>query len=399
MSRFKHQASTNHRSNSVRNRVAYKRKQIQLKKGNGSYVYDQDNKKYLDFTSGIAVTSLGHCHPEVVAALQKQSDCIWHTSNLFEIQQQEQLALTLVKHTQLDLAFFCNSGAEANEAAIKLAKKFTKKNKIITFNDSFHGRTFGSMSATGQQKIKEGYGPLVSTFLHLPWNDIEQLKKQADNDTAAIMMEVIQGEGGIKIADLDFYKEVQEICEKNDILLVIDEVQTGIGRTGKRYAYEHFGLDPDIITLAKGLGNGFPIGAMLGKRKLAEAFGPGSHGTTFGGNPLACAVSQSVLNIIFHDEFLNEVERKGKNFKEQLEKHLIKFPSVKEIRGEGLLIGIECENAGELIINLEKKGLLTVPAGEHVIRLLPPLNVTDEELSLALNTIQRAFNNKYETVT
>ncbi|MBH0175803.1 acetylornithine transaminase [Fictibacillus sp. 23RED33] len=377
----------------------YKRKQIQLKKGNGSYVYDQDNKKYLDFTSGIAVTSLGHCHPEVVATLQKQSDCIWHTSNLFEIQQQEQLALTLVNHTYLDLAFFCNSGAEANEAAIKLAKKFTKKNKIITFNDSFHGRTFGSMSATGQQKIKEGYGPLVSTFIHLPWNDIEQLKNQADNDTAAIMMEVIQGEGGIKIADLDFYKEVQEICEKNDILLVIDEVQTGIGRTGKRYAYEHFGLDPDIVTLAKGLGNGFPIGAMLGKRKLAEAFGPGSHGTTFGGNPLACAVSQSVLNIIFNDEFLNEVDRKGKNFKEQLEKHLIKFSSVKEIRGEGLLIGIECENAGELIINIEKQGLLTVPAGEHVIRLLPPLNVTDEELSIALNTIQRAFNNKYETVT
>ncbi|MGD6961451.1 acetylornithine transaminase [Fictibacillus phosphorivorans] len=377
----------------------YKRKQIQLKKGNGSYVYDQDNKKYLDFTSGIAVTSLGHCHPEVVTALQKQSDCIWHTSNLFEIQQQEQLALTLVNHTYLDLAFFCNSGAEANEAAIKLAKKFTKKNKIITFNDSFHGRTFGSMSATGQQKIKEGYGPLVSTFIHLPWNDIEQLKNQADNDTAAIMMEVIQGEGGIKIADLDFYKEVQEICKKNDILLVIDEVQTGIGRTGKRYAYEHFGLDPDIVTLAKGLGNGFPIGAMLGKRKLAEAFGPGSHGTTFGGNPLACAVSQSVLNIIFDDEFLNEVDRKGKNFKEHLEKHLIKFSSVKEIRGEGLLIGIECENAGELIINIEKQGLLTVPAGEHVIRLLPPLNVTDEELSIALNTIQRAFNNKYETVT
>ncbi|MBD7962836.1 acetylornithine transaminase [Fictibacillus norfolkensis] len=377
----------------------YKRKQIQLQKGNGTYVFDQNNKKYLDFTSGIAVTSLGHCHPEVVAALQKQSESIWHTSNLFEIQQQELLAMTLVKHTHLDLAFFCNSGAEANEAAIKLAKKFTKKNKIITFNDSFHGRTFGSMSATGQQKIKEGYGPLVSTFLHLPWNDIEQLKKQADNDTAAIMMEVIQGEGGIKIADLDFYKEVQEICEENDILLIIDEVQTGIGRTGKRYAYEHFGLDPDIVTLAKGLGNGFPIGAMLGKRKLAEAFGPGSHGTTFGGNPLACAVSQSVLNIIFNDEFLNEVDRKGKNFKEQLENHLIKLPSVYEIRGEGLLIGIECEEAGELIANLEEQGLLTVPAGKHVIRLLPPLNVTDEELSMALNTIQRVFTNMYEKVT
>ncbi|MGM0806393.1 MAG: acetylornithine transaminase [Bacillota bacterium] len=377
----------------------YKRKQIQLQKGNGTYVFDQDNKKYLDFTSGIAVTSLGHCHPDVVAALQKQSECIWHTSNLFENQQQELLAETLVKHTHLDLAFFCNSGAEANEAAIKLAKKFTKKNKIITFNDSFHGRTFGSMSATGQQKIKEGYGPLLSTFIHLPWNDIEQLKKQADNDTAAIMMEVIQGEGGIKIADPDFYKEVQEICEKNDILLIIDEVQTGIGRTGKRYAYEHFGLDPDIVTLAKGLGNGFPIGSMLGKRKLAEAFGPGSHGTTFGGNPLACAVSQSVLNIIFNDEFLNEVERKGKNFKAQLENHLINFPSVKEIRGKALLIGIECERAGELIVNLEEQGLLTVPAGEHVIRLLPPLNVTDEELTSALNTILAVFNNKYEKVT
>lgn len=377
----------------------YKRKQIELQKGNGTYVFDQNNKKYLDFTSGIAVTSLGHCHPEVVAALQKQSECIWHTSNLFEIQQQELLAETLVKHTHLDLAFFCNSGAEANEAAIKLAKKLTQKNKIITFNDSFHGRTFGSMSATGQQKIKEGYGPLVSTFIHMPWNDIEQLKEQADNDTAAIMMEVIQGEGGIKIADVNFYKEVQEICEKNDILLIIDEVQTGIGRTGKRYAYEHFGLDPDIVTLAKGLGNGFPIGAMLGKRKLAEAFGPGSHGTTFGGNPLACAVSQSVLNIIFNDEFLNEVDRKGKNFKEQLENHLIKLPSVYEIRGEGLLIGIECEEAGELIANLEEQGLLTVPAGKHVIRLLPPLNVTDEELSMALNTIQRVFNSMYEKVT
>ncbi|MBH0171132.1 acetylornithine transaminase [Fictibacillus sp. 18YEL24] len=377
----------------------YKRKQIQLQKGNGTYVYDQDNKKYLDFTSGIAVTSLGHCHPDVVAALQKQSECIWHTSNLFENQQQELLAETLVKHTHLDLAFFCNSGAEANEAAIKLAKKFTKKNKIITFNDSFHGRTFGSMSATGQQKIKEGYGPLLSTFIHLPWNDIEQLKKQADNDTAAIMMEVIQGEGGIKIADPDFYKEVQEICEKNDILLIIDEVQTGIGRTGKRYAYEHFELDPDIVTLAKGLGNGFPIGAMLGKRKLADTFGPGSHGTTFGGNPLACAVSQSVLNIIFHDEFLKEVERKGKNFKAQLENHLIDFPAVKEIRGKGLLIGIECERAGELIVNLEEQGLLTVPAGEHVIRLLPPLNVTDEELTSALNTILAVFNNKFEKVT
>lgn len=230
----------------------YKRKHIELQKGSGTIVFDQNNKRYLDFTSGIAVTSLGHCHPEVVKALKEQSERIWHTSNLFEIQQQELLAETLVNQTNLDAAFFCNSGAEANEAAIKLAKKFTKRNKIITFKNSFHGRTFGSMSATGQQKIKEGYGPLLSEFIHLPWNDSQQLKNTADSDTAAIMMEVIQGEGGITVADQSFYKEVQEMCKQHDILLIIDEVQTGIGRTGKRYAYEHFDLDPDIVTLAKG---------------------------------------------------------------------------------------------------------------------------------------------------
>ncbi len=371
----------------------YKRKQIQIEKGSGTIVYDQNHKRYLDFTSGIAVTSLGHCHPEVVKTLKEQSERIWHTSNLFEIQQQELLAETLVNKTKLDAVFFCNSGAEANEAAIKLAKKFTKKNKIITFNESFHGRTYGSMSATGQQKIKEGYGPLLLEFIHLPWNDMEQLKNTADFDTAAIMMEVIQGEGGVKIADPSFYKEVQKICKKHDILLIIDEVQTGIGRTGKRYAYEHFDLDPDIVTLAKGLGNGFPIGATLGKSNLIEAFGPGSHGTTFGGNPLACAVSQSVLNIVFSDIFLSEVERKGIDFKKRLEDTLMKLPFVTEVRGEGLLIGIECDQAGELMKDLEEKGLLTVPAGEKVIRLLPPLTVTDEELETALQIVTEAFNN------
>jgi acetylornithine/N-succinyldiaminopimelate aminotransferase len=373
----------------------YKRKPIQLQKGNGVYVYDQNNKPYLDFTSGIAVTSLGHCHPEAVAALQEQSEKIWHTSNLFQIEQQEVLAETLLKNTALDLAFFCNSGAEANEAAIKLAKKFTKRNKIITFIDSFHGRTFGSMSATGQQKIKEGYGPLVSEFVHLQWNDIEHLKKAADHKTAAIMMEVIQGEGGIRLGDSLFFKEVQQVCNEHQILLIIDEVQTGIGRTGKRFAYEHFELDPDIVTLAKGLGNGFPIGAMLGKDKLKEAFGPGSHGTTFGGNPLACAVSQSVLKIIFNDTFLEEVERKGKVFKDKLAEGLKDHPLVSDIRGKGLLIGIECENAGQFLEDLEANGLLTVPAGQNVIRLLPPLTVTDEELEKSLEIIIQTFNNIY----
>jgi acetylornithine/N-succinyldiaminopimelate aminotransferase len=377
----------------------YKRKEFQLQKGNGTYVYDENNNRFLDFTSGIAVTSLGHCHPNVVSALKDQSEKIWHTSNLFKIEQQEILAETLVKNTPLDLAFFCNSGAEANEAAIKLAKKFTGKNKIITFKDSFHGRTFGSMSATGQQKIKDGFGPLVSEFVHLTWNDTEELKNVADDGTAAIMMEVFQGEGGIRMADLSFYKEIQKICDMNQILLIIDEVQTGIGRTGKRYAFEHFGLNPDIVTLAKGLGNGFPIGAMLGKNKLKAAFGPGSHGTTFGGNPLACAVSQSVLNIIFQDEFLKEVERKGNTFIENLVDTLQSQPLVKEIRGKGLLIGIECEKpAASLIEWLEDHGLLTVPAGENVIRLLPPLTVSDEELVKATAVLKQLFT-QFQTVS
>jgi acetylornithine/N-succinyldiaminopimelate aminotransferase len=377
----------------------YKRKEFQLQKGSGTYVYDENNKRYLDFTSGIAVTSLGHCHPEVVSAIMDQSEKIWHTSNLFKIDQQEVLAETLTKNTPLDLAFFCNSGAEANEAAIKLAKKYTGKNKIITFKDSFHGRTFGAMSATGQQKIKDGYGPLVSEFVHLSWNETEQLKNIADDDTAAIMMEVFQGEGGVRMADLAFYKEIQKICDENQILLIIDEVQTGIGRTGKRYAFEHFDLNPDIVTLAKGLGNGFPIGAMLGKDKLKTAFGPGSHGTTFGGSPLACAVSQSVLNIIFQNEFLKEVERKGKQFKETLRDSLQSHPLVKEIRGKGLLIGIECERpVGSLIEWLEEQGLLTVPAGENVIRLLPPLTVSDEELETAAAIINQLFK-QFHTVS
>ncbi|RZT21854.1 acetylornithine transaminase [Fictibacillus sp. BK138] len=377
----------------------YKRKEFQLQKGSGTYVYDETNKRYLDFTSGIAVTSLGHCHPVVVTAIQDQSEKIWHTSNLFKIEQQEVLAETLVKNTPLDLAFFCNSGAEANEAAIKLAKKYTGKNKIITFKDSFHGRTFGAMSATGQQKIKDGYGPLISEFIHLPWNETEELKKIIDEDTAAIMMEVFQGEGGVRTADLSFYNEIQKICDEHHILLIIDEVQTGIGRTGKRYAFEHFGLNPDIVTLAKGLGNGFPIGAMLGKEKLKTAFGPGSHGTTFGGNPLACAVSQSVLTIIFQDDFLQEVERKGNQFKETLKDSLQSHPLVKEIRGKGLLIGIECERpVGSLIEWLEEHGLLTVPAGENVIRLLPPLTVSDEELESAAAIIDQLFK-QFHTVS
>jgi acetylornithine aminotransferase len=248
------------------------------------------------------------------------------------------------------------------------------------------------MSATGQQKIKEGYGPLVSEFIHVPWNDIEELKKAIDKQTAAIMMEVFQGEGGLRIADDRFYEAVQKICDEQDILLIIDEVQTGIGRTGKRFAFEHYNLNPDIITLAKGLGNGFPIGAMLGKNKCKDAFGPGSHGTTFGGSPLACAASQSVLNVIFQDAFLSEVEEKGKQFIETLADSLQNYPLVKEVRGKGLLIGIDCETpVGSYVEWLEEHGLLTVPAGENVIRLLPPLTVSEEELQMAAEILKQMF--------
>lgn len=362
----------------------YARRPVHLVQGKGTLIVDDTGKEYLDFTSGIAVLSLGHAHPAIVEAIQQQSEKLWHTSNLFESPGQEQLAATLVKDTHLAHAFFCNSGAEANEAAIKLARKHTGKHVIITFEKSFHGRTFGAMSATGQDKVRNGFGPLLDTFRTVPFNDIEQLESAIDDKVAAIMLEVIQGEGGINQVTPEFAQVIADICKSKGILLIIDEVQTGIGRTGTRYAYEQTVLKPDIMTLAKGLGGGFPIGAMLGTSALHDSFGPGTHGTTFGGNPLAVAVAQTVLDNVFTTKFLDEVNEKSSYLLDKLKEALPQYPIV----GSGLLLGIVCkEEVAPYITQTEEAGLLLVAAGPNVIRLLPPLTVSLVEIDQAVNIL------------
>ncbi|WP_342505749.1 acetylornithine transaminase [Sporosarcina sp. FSL K6-2383] len=364
----------------------YARRPVHIVKGQGTVVTDDQGNDYLDFTSGIAVVSLGHAHPAIVEALKKQSEKLWHISNLFASPEQEQLATALVKDTPFGQAFFCNSGAEANEAAIKLARKHTQKNTIITFEQSFHGRTFGAMSATGQDKVRQGFGPLLETFRTIPYNDKQQLEAAIDDDIAAIMLEAIQGEGGVNQLDPDVAQAITDICQEKGILLIIDEVQTGISRTGTRYAYEQTNLQPDIITLAKGLGGGFPIGAMLGTKVLAESFGPGTHGTTFGGNPLAVAVAQAVIDIVFEDEFLQQVKQTSDYLLDKLQAILPQDQFT--IRGQGLLLGIVCEaEVAPFIQQAEAAGLLLVQAGTHVVRLLPPLTVTTEEIDKAINIL------------
>lgn len=369
----------------------YARRPIHIVEGKGTVVKDSTGKEYLDFTSGIAVCCLGHAHPELVKTIQQQSEKLWHISNLFESKEQEKLAESLTKHNHLSHAFFCNSGAEANEAAIKLARKHSGKNHIITFKNSFHGRTFGAMSATGQEKIHNGFGPLVEKFTYLPFNDVKALEESIDDSVCAIMLEVVQGEGGVNAITDQFAEAIERICEKHNILLIVDEVQTGIGRTGTRFAFEQTPLKPDIVTMAKGLGGGFPIGGILGVSKLYEAFGPGSHGTTYGGNPLGVAVAQKVVDIVFNQNFLDEVNEKSSYFIEKLKDT---FPNDKfHIKGKGLLLGIEVihKDVAPYIEKAEKEGLLLVAAGANVIRLLPPLTVSKEEIDKAIEILKNVL--------
>lgn len=376
----------------------YARWDLELVSGKGTTVVDSDGKEYLDFTSGIGVCNLGHCHPEVVKPLQDQLNKLWHTSNLFQSPLQEKAAEKLAQHSSGDFVFFANSGAESNEAAIKLARKYTGKAKIITFLQSFHGRTLGTIAATGQEKVKTGFGPMLETFLHLPYNDIEAVKQAADENTAAIMLEVIQGEGGIIQANPAFLCAISQICQEREILLIVDEVQTGIGRTGKPFAYQHFDLSPDIITTAKGLGNGFPVGAMIGKKEFGEAFSPGSHATTFGGGPLAMTAVNATLDIIFNNDFLEEVERKGRYLLKKMEDIQEEVHGLKEVRQNGLMIGIEfTEDVGDLLKCLRQDGLIALNAGPNVLRMLPPLTITEQEIDAAVDIIQKnahffAFN-------
>ncbi|MGE7021505.1 acetylornithine transaminase [Solibacillus cecembensis] len=361
----------------------YARRPIAIVEGKGTEVFDSNGKRYLDFTSGIAVCSLGHAHPAIVETVQIQSEKLWHISNLFESPGQEKLAASLVKDLHLSYAFFCNSGAEANEAAIKLVRKHTGKHKIIVFEQSFHGRTFGAMSATGQDKVRNGFGPLVSEFITLPFNDVEALKAAVDGETAAIMLEMIQGEGGVNAVSAEFAHAIHDIHQSTDILLIIDEVQTGIGRTGTRFAFEQTVLKPNIVSMAKGLGGGFPVGGILGTADLFDTFNAGTHGTTFGGNPLAVAVAQTVIDHVFDEAFLATVQKKSAYLTAKLKEA---FPEEKySVLGKGLMLGFGFgEEVAPYVTALDEAGLLTVAAGPKVIRLLPPLTVSEQEIDEAV---------------
>jgi len=368
----------------------YKRAAVEFVKAEGNYLFDQDGKKYLDFSTGIGVTNLGF-HPEVKAALQKQAEEIWHTPNLYLNSLQEEVAGKLIGEKDY-LAFFANSGAEANEAAIKIARKATGKQEIITFVNSFHGRTFGSMSATGQDKIKDGFGDVVPHFSYAIYNDLDSVKSLVTDDTAAIMLELVQGESGVRPADKDFVTALSEFCQETGTLLIVDEVQTGMGRTGKLFSFEHYGIEPDIFTLAKGLGNGVPVGAMIAKEKLGSAFSYGSHGSTFGGNKLVMSAASSVLDIMLADGFLPQALENGNYLQAELKKALAGNSKVSEVRGLGYMIGIETtENLAELVEKARDKGLIVLTAGTNVIRLLPPLTLTKEEIDQGVAILAEVF--------
>jgi acetylornithine/N-succinyldiaminopimelate aminotransferase len=370
----------------------YQRWEVEPASAQGTYLTGTDGKEYLDFTSGIGVCNLGHRPPQVEQAVSQQLKKYWHVSNLFQQEIQERAAKLLAEASDMDYVFFSNSGAEANEAAIKLARKATGRSKVVSFIKSFHGRTFGTMAATGQDKIKLGFGPMLETFVHIPFNDVEALRKEIDGDTAAVILEVIQGEGGINVASREFLSAVEAACQEHGALLIIDEIQTGIGRTGKAFAFQHFGLQPDIITAAKGLGSGLPIGAVVGRAKLKEAFGPGSHGSTFGGNPIAVSAAVATMETIFNPSFLKQVLEMGNYLYEKAGEKLGKLDGVIGLKGLGLMIGIEISgNVAETLAALRKNGLLALPAGENVVRLLPPLNISQEEADKALRLLEETI--------
>lgn len=369
----------------------YKRAPIEFVKAEGSYLIDNEGKAYLDFSSGIGVTNLGF-HPQVQQALIQQAGCIWHSPNLYLSSLQEQVAQELAGSYDY-LAFFCNSGAEANEAAIKLARKATGKQGIITFQQSFHGRTFGAMAATGQDKIKEGFGDGVPHFSYAVYNDLASVEDLVNQDTAAVMLELVQGESGVRPAEAAFVKDLADFCQQEGILLIVDEVQTGMGRTGQLYSFEHYGIIPDIVTLAKGLANGLPAGALLGKSSLAPAFGPGSHGSTFGGNKLAMAAALETLHIMKETGFMEEVRSKSAILLEQLQLAFQDHPNISAVRGLGMMIGIETSaSLSRLVEAARQKGLIILTAGENVIRLLPTLTISREEIQQGIAVLKEVFS-------
>jgi acetylornithine/N-succinyldiaminopimelate aminotransferase len=375
----------------------YNRKKISFKYGKGSFLYSNDGKKYLDFIQGIAVNSLGHANPKLVKAINQQSKKIWHVSNAFIIPEGERLAKKLANKTFADFVMFQNSGAEATEAAIKTARRYfysigkPNKNRILCVKNSFHGRTLGAIFASGSKKMTEGFGPKVGGFDHFNFGDHKSLNKKINKNTAAIMVETIMGEGGIKVIPDWCLKELRKLCNKKNILLILDEVQCGIGRSGDFFAFEKSKIKPDIVPIAKGIGGGFPIGAVLMNKKVASGMTPGTHGSTFGGNPLAMAVGNAVMDIVSNKKFLNNVKNISKYFLLKLNQIKDKYPNViKEIRGKGLLIGIQIYTDQTKFINkLIENNLLTIRAAENVVRVLPPLNVKKNEIDQALKIIKK----------
>ncbi|MFG6080671.1 aspartate aminotransferase family protein [Paracoccus litorisediminis] len=375
----------------------YNRADLAFERGEGSWAITTDGTRYLDLGAGIAVNALGHANPALVAALTEQAGRIWHVSNLYHIPEQERLADLLVENTFADTAFLTNSGTEAAELAIKMVRKYWAEQgddrfEILTFEGAFHGRSTGAIAAAGSEKMVKGFGPLMPGFRQLPWGDMDALKAAISDRTAAVMIEPIQGEGGIRPLSDEDLRLIRALCDQTGALLVLDEVQCGMGRTGKLFAHEYAGVAPDIMMVAKGIGGGFPLGAVLATESAAAGMVAGTHGSTYGGNPLACAVGAKVMEIIAAPEFLAEVNRKAGLFRQKLEGLVAAHPDVFEgIRGQGLMLGLKCRVApGDLVKAGYAEQILTVPAADDTLRLLPPLNISDEDISEAVARLDRA---------
>jgi acetylornithine/N-succinyldiaminopimelate aminotransferase len=380
----------------------YGRQPLVLVKGRGMKVYDSDGREYLDFVAGVAVNNLGHCHPRVVVALQKQAQRLMHVSNHYHNEPQINLAKMLVQNSFGDKAFFCNSGTEAIEAAIKLARRYSRevlhqnRFEIITMRGSFHGRTLGALTATAQEKFHQSFEPLIEGFRYVPFNDADAVEQAVNEHTCAVLVEPIQGEGGVNVPSAGYLKALRQICDRNNLLLMLDEVQTGMGRTGKLFAYEHMDVVPDVAALAKGLGAGMAIGALLATDKAAQAFTPGSHGSTFGGNPLACAAAIASLDVLLEDNILlPAVEQHGRHFLQGLEGLKKRFSFIKDVRGKGLLIGMELDfECKEIVTACLKEGFLINGTMGNVLRFIPPLIVSPEEIDQLIDALATIFSKR-----
>lgn len=366
----------------------YARFPIVLVRGKGTKAWDSDGKEYLDFVAGLAVNNLGHCHPKVVAAIKEQAEKLLHVSNLYHIEPQIKLAKLLVEHSFADKVFFCNSGAEAIEAALKLARKCAKERwssdryEIIVMRNSFHGRTFGALTATSQEKYHQGFEPLLPGFKYIPFNNLKAVEQVLSSRTAAILVEPIQGEGGVNVPSDDYLPGLRKLCDETGALLIFDEVQTGFGRTGKLFAYEHWGVEPDIMAVAKALASGVPIGAMLAKEEVAKHFTPGSHAATFGGNPFVTAAGIAALTTILEEDLPGRAAKLGRYLVSQLERLKGRYPFIKEVRGKGLLLAMELEaDATAVVKRCLEKGLLINAVSEKTLRFLPPLTIEEAEIN------------------